>query len=135
MIEFSWPVRVYYEDTDAGGVVYYANYLKYLERARTEYLRSLSIEQDELERKENIIFAVHSMTIEYLKPAFFNELLDVSAIIAELRKASVCFQLTVSNQQHDILCRAQVKVACINSKTLKPVSIPEFITKELGHDA
>ena len=135
MIEFSWPVRVYYEDTDAGGVVYYANYLKYLERARTEYLRSLSIEQDELERKENIIFAVHSMTVEYLKPAFFNELLDVSAIIAELRKASVCFQQTVSNQQHDILCRAQVKVACINSKTLKPVSIPEFITKELGHDA
>ena len=135
MIEFSWPVRVYYEDTDAGGVVYYANYLKYLERARTEYLRSLGIEQDELERKENIIFAVHSMTIEYLKPAFFNELLDVSAIIAELRKASVCFQQTVSNQQHDILCRAQVKVACINSKTLKPVSIPEFITKELGHDA
>ena len=135
MTEFSWPVRVYYEDTDAGGVVYYANYLKYLERARTEFLRRLGIEQDELERDVNIIFAVRSMTIDYLKPAFFNELLNVDATIAELRKASISFQQTVSNQQNDILCRAQVKVACINSKTLKPVSIPEFITKELGNDA
>ena len=135
MIEFSWPVRVYYEDTDAGGVVYYANYLKYLERARTEFLRKFGIEQDELERKENIIFAVHSMTIDYLKPAFFNELLNVSAAIAGLRKASVSFQQTVCNQQNDTLCKAQVKIACINSKTLKPVSIPEFITKEFGNDA
>ena len=135
MIEFSWPVRVYYEDTDAGGVVYYANYLKYLERARTEFLRKLGIEQDELEREENIIFAVYSMTIDYLKPAYFNELLNVSAAIAGLRKASVCFQQTVCNQQNDTLCKAQVKITCINSKTLKPVSIPEFITKELGHDA
>ena len=135
MTEFSWPVRVYYEDADAGGVVYYANYLKYLERARTEFLRRLGIEQDELERDVNIIFAVRSMTIDYLKPAFFNELLNVDATIAELRKASISFQQTVSNQQNDILCRAQVKVACINSKTLKPVSIPEFITKELGNDA
>lgn len=135
MREFSWPVRVYYEDTDAGGVVYYANYLKYLERARTEYLRSLGIEQDSLEREKNIIFAVHSLTIDYLKPAFFNELLDVSAIISELRKASICFQQTVCNRKRHILCRAQVKIACINSKTLKPASIPDFITKELGNDA
>jgi len=135
MMEFSWPVRVYYEDTDAGGVVYYANYLKYLERARTEFLRSLGIEQDELEREDNIIFAVHSMTIDYLKPAFFNELLNVSATIAELRKASICFHQAVSNQQKEALCKAHVKIACLHSKTLKPVSIPEFITKELGNDA
>jgi len=135
MIEFSWPVRVYYEDTDAGGVVYYANYLKYLERARTEFLRSLGIEQDELARNENIIFAVHSMTIDYLKPAFFNELLNVSATIAELRKASIFFHQAVSNHRQETLCQALVKIACIHSKTLKPVSIPEFITKELGNDA
>jgi acyl-CoA thioester hydrolase len=135
MIEFSWPVRVYYEDTDAGGVVYYANYLKYLERARTEFLRGLGIEQDALEREHNIIFAVRSMTIDYLKPAFFNELLNVSVTIAELRKASICFHQAVSNHQKETLCTAEIKIACIHSKTLKPVSIPEFITKELGNDA
>jgi len=135
MTEFSWPVRVYYEDTDAGGVVYYANYLKYLERARTEFMRKLGIEQDKLEREENLIFAVRSMTIDYLRPAFFNELLHVSATIAELRKASVCFHQVISNQNHEALCRAQVKIACINSKNLKPEPIPEFITKEFGNDA
>lgn len=135
MIEFSWPIRVYYEDTDAGGVVYYANYLKYLERARTEFLRSLGIEQDELEREGNIIFAVHSVTIDYLKPAFFNELLNVSAIIAEMRKASIYFHQAVSNQRQETLCKAQVKIVCIHSKTLKPVSLPVSITKELGNVA
>jgi len=135
MTEFSWPVRVYYEDTDAGGVVYYANYLKYLERARTEFLRKLGIEQDELEKKENIIFAVRSMTIDYLKPAFFNELLHVSAAVSELRKASVCFHQVISNHRKEALCKAQVKIACINSKNLKPEPIPEFITKEFGNDA
>ena len=135
MIEFSWPVRVYYEDTDAGGIVYYANYLKYLERARTEFLRSLGIEQDVLKKEENIIFVVRSMAIDYLNPAFFNELLNVSAVIAELRKASISFHQEVSNQQKETLCSAQVKIACIHSKNLKPVSITEFITKELGNDA
>ena len=72
---------------------------------------------------------------EYLKPAFFNELLNVSATISELRKASLCFRQAVSNQQKETLCTAEVKIACIHSKTLKPVSIPEFITKELGNDA
>ena len=135
MTEFSWPVRVYYEDTDAGGVVYYANYLKYLERARTEFLRSLGIEQDVLEKEENIIFAVRSMTIDFLKPAFFNDLLTVSADIAELRKASISFRQTVINHRKETLCTAQIKIACITSSDLKPVSIPEFITKELGNDA
>jgi len=135
MIEFTWPVRVYYEDTDAAGVVYYANYLKYLERARTEFLRSLGVEQDELEKVNNIIFAVRSMTIDYLQPAFFNELLNVSAKVAELRKASLSFHQAVNNQQKETLCTAQVKIACLHSQTLKPVSIPEFITKELGNDA
>lgn len=135
MIEFRWPIRVYYEDTDAGGIVYYANYLKYLERARTEFLRSFGIEQDELEKRENIIFAVHNMTIDYLKPAFFNDLLNVSAIIAEMRKASIYFHQTVSNQQQETLCKARVKIACIHSKTLKPISLPVFITKEFGNVA
>ena len=133
MIEFTWPVRVYYEDTDAGGVVYYANYLKYLERARTEFLRKLGFELDKLASEENIIFIVRKVTIDYLKPAYFNELLKVNAKLDELRKASMLFQQAILNQQEEYICQAEIKIACVNQTTLKPVTIPEFITSELDH--
>jgi acyl-CoA thioester hydrolase len=133
MTEFSWPVRVYYEDTDAGGVVYYANYLRYLERARTEMLRALGFEQDKLARDHNIIFIVRKVTIDYLKPAIFNEELTVNARIAGLRKASMLFEQTILNKQNDLLCQAEIMIACINNKTMKPVSIPAFIFSELDH--
>ena len=133
MVEFSWPVRVYYEDTDAGGVVYYANYLKYMERARTEFLRKLGFELDRLASNENIVFIVRKVTIDYLKPAFLNELLNVNAKIIELRKASMLFQQVILNQQDETICQAEVKVACINQTTMKPVTMPEFIISELDH--
>lgn len=133
MVNFSWPVRVYYEDTDAGGVVYYANYLKYLERARTEFLRKLGFEQDQLASNHDIIFIVRKVTIDYLKPATFNELLQVSARISGLRKASMLFQQAIMNQKEECLCLAEIKIACINQSTMKPVVIPEFITMELDH--
>jgi acyl-CoA thioester hydrolase len=133
MTEFSWPVRVYYEDTDAGGVVYYANYLRYLERARTEMLRALGFEQDKLAQDHNIIFIVRKVTIDYLKPAIFNEELTVNARITGLRKASMLFEQTIFNKQNDMLCQAEIKIACINNKTMKPVSIPAFIISELDH--
>ena len=95
--EFRWPVRVYYEDTDNGGVVYYANYLKFMERARTEWLRSLGLEQDQLIREQGIIFAVTSVQVDYLKPALFNQLLSVSAEIIETGKASLTFKQEVTN--------------------------------------
>lgn len=133
MTEFSWPVRVYYEDTDAGGVVYYANYLRYLERARTEMLRALGFEQDKLAQDHNIIFIVCKVTIDYLKPAIFNEELTVNARIAGLRKASMLFEQTILNKQNDLLCQAEIRIACINNKTMKPVSIPAFIISELDH--
>ena len=133
MMEFSWPVRVYYEDTDAGGVVYYANYLKYLERARTELLRKLGFEQDQLAQQECIIFAVHRVVIDYLKPAFFNELLKVNAKIAEVRKASMVFEQSILNQQDESLCQAEIKIACLDKNTMKPVSIPASIISELAH--
>lgn len=82
---FHWPVRVYYEDTDSGGVVYYANYLKFMERARTEWLRSLGFEQDVLNAQHGIIFAVRSVTVEYLRPARFNDLLSVGVRLGERR--------------------------------------------------
>ena len=77
---FVWPVRVYYEDTDTGGVVYYANYLRFMERARTEWLRSLGFEQDALAREAGVIFAVRSAALEYLRPARFNDLLQVDGV-------------------------------------------------------
>ena len=133
MIEFTWPVRVYYEDTDAGGVVYYANYLRYLERARTEFLRKLGFEQDKLATEKNIIFIVRKVTIDYIKPASFNELLNVNARITELRNASMLFQQSILNQQEECICEAEVKIACIDQTTMKPVTIPEFIKSELDH--
>lgn len=89
---FNWPVRVYYEDTDVGGVVYYTNYLKFYERARTEMLRAMGFEQDELITSQSVIFAVRSVKVDYLKPARFNELLNVSARLSLVKTASLIFE-------------------------------------------
>lgn len=133
MTEFSWPVRVYYEDTDAGGVVYYANYLKFLERARTEMLRHFGFEQDQLIDTDKIVFIVRKVTIDYLKPAFFNEQLTVTASITELRKVSILFLQTILNQSNECLCQAEILVACVDNESLKPVLIPNHILAELDH--
>ncbi len=132
MTEFSWPIRVYYEDTDALGMVYYANYLKFLERARTEMLRVAGIELDQLAKKANSIFAVRKITIEYLKPAFFNELLTVNVKISEVRKASILFQQTILNQDNTVICEADVRIACLNNQTMKPALIADQIIAELN---
>jgi acyl-CoA thioester hydrolase len=137
MNEFIWPVRVYYEDTDSGGVVYYANYLKFMERARTEWLRSLGIEQDQLRDRDGILFAVRSVTIDYRKPARFNDQLDVVSSISQTRKASLTFQQRVVHSAADsaeplVLCDAAVKVACLDASTFTPRSIPETLLAEIA---
>ena len=134
MREFNWPVRVYYEDTDSGGVVYYANYLRFMERARTEWLRSLGVEQDTLAQQDGLIFAVRSVQVEYVKPARFNELLDVSVAISKTGKASVTFEQSIrqAEGQKQLLCTGMVKVACLNSDTFKPQAIPEIISREIS---
>jgi acyl-CoA thioester hydrolase len=134
--EFIWPVRVYYEDTDAGGVVYYANYLKFMERARTEWLRSLGFEQDELIRGENVIFAVRSVSLEYLKPARFNDRLLVSARVVERGGASMTFAQAVHRQVPggrggDALCQGRVRVACLDATELSPRRLPARLAAEL----
>jgi acyl-CoA thioester hydrolase len=124
-IEFSWPVRVYYEDTDAGGVVYYANYLKFLERARTEYLRKLGFEQDQLKQEYGIIFAVHSLSIKYQKPAVFNDALTVSAEIIEQGNARLTFkQMITRDKDNTSICSADVIIACLNAEKFSPTRIP-----------
>ncbi len=129
--EFNWPIRVYYEDTDAGGVVFYANYLKFFERARTEMLRSLGFEQDRLIAEDNAIFVVRSITVDYLKPARFNEQIEVSARVIESKKASLTFEQTIIREQ-DLLCTSTVRVACLDAQTMKPKPIPLAILEHLS---
>ena len=123
---FLWPVRVYYEDTDAGGVVYYANYLRFMERARTELLRHHGFEQDELREREGVIFAVRSVQVDYLAPARFNDLLQVRTGILQAGRASLTFgQDVIRERDGHLLCRGEVKVACLDSETFRARAIPD----------
>lgn len=132
MNEFTWPIRVYYEDTDSGGVVYHSNYLNFMERARTEWLRSLGIEQDRIVDEFGVIFAVRSLSIDYLKPAVFNDALEVRSRIDKLGKASISFEQTIVRTGDELLLsRAGVKVACISAGEKRAVAIPEQLLKNL----
>ncbi len=132
--EFRWPVRVYYEDTDSGGVVYYANYLKFMERARTERLRALGFEQDRLREEYGILFTVHSVQADFLRPALFNDALEVTAEIVRRRRASLTFSQQVLRQGDDgtALCRGQVQVACVDAGSFRPCAIPDPIMRKLS---
>ncbi|HIG89065.1 tol-pal system-associated acyl-CoA thioesterase [Candidatus Thioglobus sp.] len=125
-------IRVYYEDTDSGGVVYYANYLKFIERGRSEFLRSLGFEQDELTKKQNIIFAVKSLSADYQSPARFNDLLNVQTQVEKIGKASLVFsQKITSLEQNKVLFTAQVIVACLGADNFKPCAIPSIILDQV----
>lgn len=133
-LTFEWPIRVYYEDTDAGGIVYYANYLKFLERARTEWLRSLGIEQDTwLEHR--IGFVVRQVQLDLLLPARFNDELTVTVVVERLGKASVIFAQQVLRTDGTVLCQAQIKAACVNlgepGEAVRAVPMPAEIFEVL----
>ena len=134
MSVFQWPVRVYYEDTDSGGVVYYANYLRFMERARTEWMRALGFEQDRLIREEGIVFAVRSANVEFLQPARFNDLLTVSTRLQRRGRASLTFAHSIGRQTEESrpCCTGEVKVACVNANTFRPQPIPETLMKEIA---
>jgi acyl-CoA thioester hydrolase len=125
--EFVWPVRVYYEDTDAGGVVYYANYLKFMERARTEWLRALGFEQDQLRRDEGVVFAVCQIAVDYMKPARFNQSLTVSVRLTKLNSASLYLEHTLVNEVGEAICQGNVKIACLDIDSFRPKPIPKSI--------
>jgi acyl-CoA thioester hydrolase len=126
---FHWPVRIYYEDTDSGGVVYHANYLKFMERARTEWLRAEGFEQTALASEHRVMFVVREVRIEYLKPARFDDLLDVSVELHELRRSSVVLAQAV--HCGELLARAEAKLVCVDHGTFKPVRIPQSIKQQL----
>jgi len=127
---FSWPVRVYYEDTDSGGVVYYANYLKYFERARTEWLRSFGLNQDKLAREQGLIFVVRRATLDFARPARLDDLLTVT--VEPLKVAHVYVQVAQEARcGEQVMARAEFKVACLNQRDFKPAAIPQFLLESM----
>ncbi|MGB0239138.1 MAG: tol-pal system-associated acyl-CoA thioesterase [Cycloclasticus sp.] len=124
---------MYYEDTDMQGIVYYANYLKYLERARTEFLRSKGFEQDELIDDQGVAFAVRAVQMDYLKPAKFNDNLSVVTKIAELKRASLIFHQTIirDDENREIINKAIIKVACLDAQSMKVKAIPNQMIEQL----
>ena len=129
-------VRVYYEDTDFGGVVYYANYLKYMERARTEFLRGLGCDQSELLTRERRQFVVKSANIDFVSPARFDDVLSVTAEVKKIRRASLhftqqCRLASTTNESStsggDLLANAEVVIACLDADSFKPCAVPGFL--------
>ena len=128
-VVFTLPIRIYYEDTDAGGVVYHSNYINYMERARSEYLRELGVEQDDLAREHGIIFAVRSVEIQYLAPARYNDLLQVTVSQPLGGGASVHFEQTVSRGD-TLLATANIRIVSLAPDSLRPRRIPAFLLTE-----
>jgi acyl-CoA thioester hydrolase len=127
---FSWPIRIYYESTDAGGVVYHAEYLKFFERARTECLRSLGFEQRKLREREGVVFVVRSMQIKYVQPARFDEMLEVASKLIEVGRCRLAFEQKLLRGS-DILTDATVEVVSVDSTSFKPVPIPALIREKM----
>jgi acyl-CoA thioester hydrolase len=120
---FTWTVRVYYEDTDTGGVVYYANYLKFFERARTEWLRAAGFAQQALASEHGLQFVVARLECDYLQPARLDDLIDVDVRVVQAGRASVIFQQT-ARRGTEVLAQARVRAGCVDTITLAPKSMP-----------
>ena len=127
---FIWPVRVYYEDTDAGGVVYYANYLKFSERARTEWLRARGFEQTDLAQQHGVIFVVRSVAIDYLKPARFNDSLQVTVELIKVGAGQIDLVQRVIRTD-DLLAKVSVKIACVGLTGMRPTRIPKVLATRI----
>ena len=142
---FSWRTRVYWEDTDAGGVVYYANYLSFMERARTEWLRNLGYCQRDLASQHGVLFAVTRVRIDYRRPARLDDELAVTCEPRSIGAASVSFAQAISrvaagvaapgpiepatafDPAPDVLTEAEVRIACLDARTFRPARMPEFL--------
>lgn len=135
-MEHFTPIRVYYEDTDAGGFVYYANYLKFIERGRTELLRSAGFENKSLLDNQGIAFVVRHITADYLKPAWLDDLLNVETVVTKVKNASIMLNQTIRREE-EVIFTAKVTLACIELKERIPVRLPEDVRqgfeKYAGH--
>ena len=128
--EFRWPIRVYWEDTDAGGIVFYANYLKFFERARTEWLRSLGIEQQQLKEATGGIFVVAETSVRYLRPARLDDELIVTARLQEIGRASMTIKQQVM-LKNALLCEGTIRIGWVDAASLQPGRIPQNIIENL----
>ena len=132
---FRWPLRVYYEDTDAGGIVFYANYLKFFERARTEWLRAAGVGQQQLSSETGCMFVVKSASIDYHAPAKLDDRLEISVEIRKLGRASVQFtqEAWCMNDHHPVrLCTGTVRVGWVDMSSLRPAEIPAAIFRKIN---
>ena len=127
---FATNIRIYYEDTDSGGVVYYANYLKYYERARTEYLRVFNFNQSILKREKNLVFAVSEINVNYNKPLFLDDVIKVTCSIEKISKTSINFVQRITNQDDIGISSALCKIVCLN-ENFKPTKIPDVIADKI----
>ena len=127
---FRWPVRVYYEDTDAGGVVYYANYLKYFERCRTEWLRALGVGQSTLAHQQGLQFVVARIEVEYLQPARLDDELAIEACVLQIGRCSILFE-QAARRGDQVLARARVTVACIEAQRRRPARLPDTLLAQI----
>jgi len=127
---FVWPLRVYWEDTDAGGVVFYANYLKFFERARTEWLRSLGIEQQKLADEAGVVFVVRSTTVEYNAPARLDDQLEIRTRVERVGPASVQFAQEAWRDEL-LLAAGAIRVGCVDKSTFRPAPIPNPVLETI----
>lgn len=128
---FSLPVRVYYQDTDAGGVMYHANYINFMERARTEWLRTFGYSNAGMMKELGVMFVVRSLKLDYLRPALLDDLLQVSAQIKEIGRSRVTLTQTIVRGE-ELLTEGEVHLVCVDVKTFKPVSVPEVLRGQWG---
>lgn len=131
---FHWNVRVYYEDTDAGGIVFYANYLKFFERARTEWLRAVGIGQQILAQTHGVIFVVKSTAVDYHAPAKLDDELKLTVVVRRLGRASVQFTQEawrIGDGEPQLLATGDIKVGCVDAKSIRPSAIPDEVAKKL----
>ena len=126
---FTWPVRVYYEDTAAGGVVYHANYLRFMERARNEWLRAMGHPVEQIVAQEKKLFVVRSVQIQFARPARLSDELKVSAEVVETRRASMRLRQQVARGAGELLVSAEVELAMVDSESFRPVRLPAFLTE------
>ena len=135
---FSWPVRVYYEDTDSSGLVYHASYVRFMERARTEWLRNMGYELGSVLHSHGCLFTVSKLEIQYLKPARLSDALTVGVRRTELGRASFTLEQDVSRGAvrgaNELLCRGKVRIACVDSQSLRPRAMPTELYTELESD-
>jgi acyl-CoA thioester hydrolase len=130
--EFVWPIRVYYEDTDAGGVVYHTSYIRFMERARTEWLRSLSLSQAQLMGEEAVLFSVVQLTVQYKQPAKLDDALQVVSRATLSGGASVEFSQRILGSQGEEMVSGNVLVACLDANTLRPRRLPDALRARLS---